>query len=126
MPIINNIHTSNVTIGVNIRYARLLKNLSKSDLAYKVGVKDHYIQQCEAGETEIPPPLLQDIANALGVTLSAFINTPKRAPASKESYLSKALKAINELEDSIAQNRENHEHKLAKTSNSNTRSNDPI
>ncbi|WP_158090113.1 helix-turn-helix domain-containing protein [Kiloniella majae] len=118
MPIINNIHTSNITIGVNIRYARLLKNLSKSDLAHKVGVKAHYIQQCEAGEIEIPPPLLQDIANVLGVTISSFINTTKRAPASKDSYLSKALKAVNELEDSIAQN---HEYRLAETGNSNIR-----
>ncbi|WP_162938123.1 helix-turn-helix domain-containing protein [Kiloniella sp. EL199] len=121
MPIINNIHTNNVTIGVNIRYTRLLKNISISDLAHKVGVKVYYIQRCEAGETEIPPPLLQDIANVLGVTIATFINTTKRVPTSKESYLSKALKAINELEDSIIQNQDDKEYTLIDTDNSNSR-----
>ena len=98
---IDDIHTRNTTIGVNIRYARLLKNMSESDLAHQVGVNSCYIQKCEAGQIEIPPPLLQDIANILGVTVSSIAHTTKRAPASNRSYLSKALDAVNQLENFI-------------------------
>ncbi|WP_299379463.1 helix-turn-helix transcriptional regulator [uncultured Kiloniella sp.] len=101
IPNINDIPTRNTTIGVNIRYTRLLKNMSEDDLAHHVGVKSSYIHQCEAGQIEVLPPLLQDIANVLGVSVSSIVNTKKRAPACKKSYLSKALEAINHLENFI-------------------------
>lgn len=101
MPNINDIPTRNTTIGVNIRYIRLLKNMSEDDLAHKIGVKSSYIHQCETGQVEVLPPLLQDIANVLGVSVSCIANTKKRAPACKKSYLSKALEAINHLENFI-------------------------
>jgi transcriptional regulator with XRE-family HTH domain len=60
----------NAAVGSTIRRYREFKGMTQPDLAKQVGKGVQQIHRYEAGKTAVPMPILQSIADALGVTLT--------------------------------------------------------
>lgn len=71
-------------IGLNIRIAREASGLNQSELARTLGVTPQAVQKWEAGETVPRGGRLQGVADALGITVSALMDS-KISPAKVES-----------------------------------------
>lgn len=56
-------------LGLNIRNARLTKNMSQEDLGFKISSARNYIGCIERGEKFPSLAVLMDIANALNCSL---------------------------------------------------------
>lgn len=63
------------TIGAMLRQARNEKNLSQKDLAQRTGISASRIRRYENGETPVPFPELETLANTLGYQMEDFADT---------------------------------------------------
>jgi transcriptional regulator with XRE-family HTH domain len=69
-------------IGGFIRQMRKLKGLTQMDLGEALGVTYQQVQKYENGTTQLTITRLEQLADALDVTISSFINT---GPAAADS-----------------------------------------
>jgi transcriptional regulator with XRE-family HTH domain len=60
-------------IGMKLKKAREAKGLSQSDLAKKAGVSRAYVFRLEAGGSDPTVGVLQRLAKALGVPVTALL-----------------------------------------------------
>lgn len=63
------------TIGSLIRQGRNEKNLSQKDLGKRTDISASRIRRYEAGESPVPIPELEALAEALGYKLDAFLDS---------------------------------------------------
>lgn len=63
-----------IMIGKNIKYYRLLRNMSLQDLADRVGLNKMAISNYENGKREPKPEICQKIAGALNVSLAMLMS----------------------------------------------------
>lgn len=64
-----------MNIGERIREIRLAKNIQSNVLADKAGITNVYLSYIEHGTKTPKFETLQEICNALGISLSQFFNT---------------------------------------------------
>lgn len=62
-------------IGRRIKQIRLAKNIQSNELAEKIGITNVYLSYIEHGTKTPKLDTLQDICNALEVTLSEFFSS---------------------------------------------------
>jgi CheY-like chemotaxis protein/DNA-binding XRE family transcriptional regulator len=70
----NNIHSIDSYIGKQIKKRRQKLNLTLSALAEKIGVSHQMVTKYESGKTRLPVAVLHDIAKALAVEYSYFLD----------------------------------------------------
>ena len=70
----------NTTIGTRIRLLRKALGLSQTDLAERVGVCFQQVQKYENGKTTISASRLQQISDALGVSILMLLRDPETMP----------------------------------------------
>jgi transcriptional regulator with XRE-family HTH domain len=63
------------TVGAMLRQARAEKNLSQKDLAQRTEISTSRIRRYESGETPVPLPELEQLANTLGYSIEDFTDT---------------------------------------------------
>ena len=63
-----------MTVGEKIKIARSLRNLTQKELGYLVGLPDVRIRQYETNARTPKADKLNEIASALGVSYSFFVN----------------------------------------------------
>ncbi|MEX2143195.1 MAG: helix-turn-helix transcriptional regulator [Anaerolineales bacterium] len=63
------------TVGAMLRQARAEKNLSQKDLAERTDISTSRIRRYESGETPVPLPELEQLANTLGYRIEDFTDT---------------------------------------------------
>lgn len=63
------------TVGAILRQARAEKNLSQKNLAERTGISTSRIRRYESGETPVPLPELEHLANSLGYSIEDFTDT---------------------------------------------------
>jgi transcriptional regulator with XRE-family HTH domain len=63
---------TDVEVGARVRAHRRLRGMTQSDLGAALGVSFQQVQKYEKGTNRIGASRLQDIANVLGVPVSAF------------------------------------------------------
>lgn len=63
-------------IGLRIAYFRKIKRLTQEELAHRVCINKNYLSriECGLGQKTISLPLLFDLAEALGISLSLLVN----------------------------------------------------
>lgn len=63
-------------IGLRIAYFRRIKRLTQEELAHRVCINKNYLSriECGLGQKTISLPLLFDLAEALGISLSLLVN----------------------------------------------------
>lgn len=63
-------------IGLRIAYFRKIKRLTQEELARRVCINKNYLSriECGLGQKTISLPLLFDLAEALGISLSLLVN----------------------------------------------------
>ncbi len=67
-------------IGLKIKQIRKSWGLSQIELAEKIGVSFQQVQKYEKGSTRISVMRLQQISEALGVSITAFLEERERIP----------------------------------------------
>lgn len=67
----------NLGIGKKVKELRLTKGLTLKDIAAATGLSVAYLSQFERGQTLITVESLNSVAEALNVTLTYFIGSPK-------------------------------------------------
>ncbi len=70
----------NKKIGQKIKEIRKSWGLSQSELAERIGISFQQIQKYEKGSTRISVMRLQQISEALGVNITAFLEEGERIP----------------------------------------------
>jgi transcriptional regulator with XRE-family HTH domain len=86
----------NIEIGKKIRISRENLNLTKRELAKKVGVADSTIKRYEAGEIKkIKIPVIESIANALGVNCEWILGKSEKKKPISNNLTSRDRKEIS-------------------------------
>jgi len=75
LPVTRLLSLRNRIIGVMLRQARLQAGLTTTELARKAGIADEQLDAYEFGETPIPIPELEILANELSRTIKDFQDT---------------------------------------------------
>jgi transcriptional regulator with XRE-family HTH domain len=83
------------TIGAMLRQARTEKNLSQKDLAQRTGISSSRIRRYENGETPVPMPELEQLADVLGYSAESFADTS--GPVGEWITSQRAGKTIDDL-----------------------------
>ncbi|CAD7770162.1 MAG: helix-turn-helix protein [Candidatus Methanoperedenaceae archaeon GB50] len=78
---------SNAEIGARIRLFRKQKNLTQMQLAERVGVSFQQIQKYEKGRDRICVERLQQIARAMGIPISYFLQILERFMLFRKRHL---------------------------------------
>ena len=82
-------------IGVMLRQARNIANISTRDLAQKSNVPEEFIHAYEFGEKPIPLPILESLLGSLGIRVEDFFD--KNGPVGIWSKDQKAVSKFHEL-----------------------------
>ena len=97
------------TVAALLRQGRSEKNLSQKELAQRTGISSSRIRRYESGETPVPLPELESLAESLGFTLDDF--TDAGGPVGEWITQTKASQQFEELPRDLKEfiaNRENH------------------
>lgn len=76
--------TVDQTIGTRIRMFRTALGLSQTDLADYIGVRFQQIQKYESGKNQIPATRLEELAEALGVSVLMLLRDPNNTTEQSE------------------------------------------
>ena len=95
-----------VSVGKQIRSARLDAKLRQSDLAASMSIGQAYIVGVEAGETNISLKTLVKFAEALGVSPVTLLVEDKPAVMISESALQELNRILEEAMDGVARGME--------------------
>ena len=82
-----------MNIGEKLKSARIVMNLSQTELAEKVGITERSIYNYEQTATYPKPTLLKKLADALNVTVAYLMDeedTDKRRKADEELFVANA------------------------------------
>jgi transcriptional regulator with XRE-family HTH domain len=99
------------TIAALLRQSRNEKNLSQKELADRTGISASRIRRYESGETPVPIPELESIANVLGYKVGDFSDTS--GPVGEWMAKQQSAKQFEELPKNLKEfisNPENRSH----------------
>lgn len=97
------------TVAALLRQGRSEKNLSQKDLAQRTGISSSRIRRYESGETPVPLPELEILADTLGFALDDFADAS--GPVGEWNTQAKASRQFHELPGDLKEfiaNPENH------------------
>ncbi len=77
-------------IGDQIKFARIMKNLTQQDLALRLNVTHQQVARYEKGENSVSFDKLQSLSHALDIPITQLIKTSE--PIDEHPFFSKALK----------------------------------
>ncbi len=77
-------------IGEQLRELRQVKNLTLREVADKAGISVSYLSQLERNQSRLPIGVLKKIADALGVHMNWFFQSPGRADAAESDIVVRA------------------------------------
>ena len=80
-------------IGEQLRELRQVKNLTLREVADKAGISVSYLSQLERNQSRLPIGVLKKIADALGVHMNWFFQSPGRANAAESDIVVRAAQA---------------------------------
>jgi transcriptional regulator with XRE-family HTH domain len=86
-------------IGARLRLARQQRNLTQGDIARRVGLDEHLLEQYETGTHPIPLPELELIANALDLRLEDLFD--QRGPVGEWRLRHQAIQQFLELPEEL-------------------------
>jgi transcriptional regulator with XRE-family HTH domain len=84
-------HPIDIHLGEKIRARRLLQDITQVDLGLACGVSKQQIQKYETGQNRMTVSRLFDIAKAIGVNLTWFVDREEPKYPSKENKRINAL-----------------------------------
>ncbi|MCL5429702.1 MAG: helix-turn-helix domain-containing protein [Chloroflexi bacterium] len=87
------------SIAAMLRQARTEKNLSQKDLADRTGISTSRIRRYESGETPVPLPELEQLANTLGYQVEQFADNS--GPVGEWITSQQAVEKFEELPRSL-------------------------
>ncbi len=77
-------------IGEQLRELRQVKNLTLREVADKAGISVSYLSQLERNQSRLPIGVLKKIADALGVHMNWFFQSPGRANVAESDIVVRA------------------------------------
>ncbi|WP_293663370.1 helix-turn-helix domain-containing protein [uncultured Phascolarctobacterium sp.] len=85
-------------VGFRIRFFRMEKSISQSELAQQIGISQTHLSNIECGRVQIGLKLLLRLANLLQHRLDEFFDVPAAAaPAPQGSYTAADFSTLLEL-----------------------------
>src|SRR5262249_58719583 len=93
---------TDVLVGQRVRMARLMANMSQTELGEHIGITIQQVQKYEKGGNRISSSRLAQISEVLGKPVSWFFNEGRASPRAKASGAADVLQKMLTIRGGVA------------------------